>query len=200
MHTKKYAIHGVTRLINAGQLAQYVRELEWAQAYIITTESKGEKTEHVHFLICSDSRDCNRTRFRGLLKTKFSLKITTNGELNLDVKVKDQTQCLIYLCKEGYPEYVHGYPTDFVKDCSRKSYSKKVSMTVAIKELMCLVIKGQLTPIEYVIKYRMVRIKYHHPDPYWTRQFENATEMQKTEDQIREEVLSYSKLNNNLYT
>ncbi len=188
---RKYNLHGVTTMISAVLLSDYVKALPYAVAYVITTEERNTPKEHVHFYLTSDDRQLNRTRFRKEIKDHFKLEITKNGQFNIDVKVKDPIQCITYLCKEGFPEHVHCFGQAFIKKCSRNAYSKKVSMTTAIKRLQDLLVKEQLTPLEYTVEYRLCRKKYKKPDPNWTRQYENAFEQMKSDDTIREECNDY---------
>lgn len=196
---KKYNLHGVTTIINGGSLALYVSALPYVDAYVITTEAKGTPKEHVHFYLTSDSSKLNISRFRKDTKENFNLVIERNGQFNIDKKVKNPEQCIIYLCKEGFPEYVHNFPTEYMKECSRKSYSKEVSMTTAIKRLQGLLLKEQLTPLGYTIEYRLIRQKYRKPDPHWHRQYENAHELMKSSEVIIAECNAYEKQRNENY-
>ncbi len=190
----KYSVHGISRVIpGIMELAQTLKCKE-ISAFIITREEIGTPKEHIHFFCQSDNRHCNRTWIRKLIVDKFNLKITKNGQLNLDKKVKDCVQAVTYLTKEGYPEIVHNYPSSDIKTLSRMSYSKKISMTTAIKRLLSLVSNSQLTPEEYTVEYRLCRIKYRKPDPNWQRQYLNAEEQQKTELEIRTEVSDFKNL------
>lgn len=188
MQLKKRHLHGVTKLIKAGPLSQLFKKLEYIQIFVISTESRDTDKEHVHFYLSSDDKKLNRSRVRDDIKRLGDLKVTKNGQFNIDKKVKDPIQTVIYLCKEGYPDYVHGIPIADMKDATRKSYSKKVSMTTAIQNLMKQVIDGLIDAQEYTVQYRLLRIQYKKPDPNWMRQYDNACEIIKTEEIIREEV------------
>lgn len=193
MVNKTYECHGVSRLLNEVQLRDFARSKDYVQKYIITTESRDTPQQHVHFFL-QGTKSCNRTRLREEMKKEFNLTITKNGQLNIDKKVKDVDQCITYLCKEGYPTFVHGYTQQEIKQKTREAYNPKISMTKEIKVLLDQVNKGQLTPLEYTVEYRLVRNKCRKPDPYWKRQYDNAEEIQKTLSEIESEVRLYSEL------
>lgn len=187
----KYQIHGVTRLLKSTLLSQYLHTVEYVQKFIVTTEKRGTDKEHVHFYLESQDRKCNIHRFRQDAKAEFKFPASLkNGDFNLDKRVKDPLQNIIYLCKEGYPEHVHGFSVAFMKECTRSSYNPNVTMTTQLKNNLELFLKGQIEMDEYLLQYRHIRCGARKPDPNWHKQYYNALEQTTSEEdkktQIRE--------------
>ncbi len=187
----KFQLHGVTRLINGVELSKYLQTVEYVEKYVVTTEMRKTKKEHVHFYLESSKKDLNISHFRKDTKEQFKFEFSkplVNGDFNLDKKVKDPQQTIIYLCKEGYPEHVHGFSVAFMKACSRASYNPKITMTTQLKTNMELFLKGQKDMAEFLLDYRFIRCGARKPDLNWHKQYWNALEQTTSEEEKKEQI------------
>lgn len=190
----KNKFQGVQRLISGSQLRQIFASLQYVQRYIICTEDVGTDKEHVHFVVESDLNQLNLYRLRTDLKQEIQKlgkapEKYDNGMLNIS-KVEKPERMMSYIMKERV-DYVHNYDSAYIKECKKKSFLKKVSMTKAIQELKDKCYNSDITIQEYGVQYRLLRIAYKKPDPMWHKEIQRMQEMLKTEDQIKQEVQKF---------
>ncbi len=191
---EKYQVFGNSTLIKSKQLNDFLHTLPSNKIkfkWIITTEKRGTPKEHIHWFITSSRKACNNSLLRDTFKKEFKIEEPKNGELNFVRKVENPYNSIVYLTKEGYPEFVQGFPIQYMKTASRLSYNPKISMSTAIIKLKEELITQTLTPEEYVIAYVKLRKSYKKPDIYWNKQYYVALELTRSNDDIVKEVKKF---------
>lgn len=189
------SLQGVTRLITADILAEFIQGNEQILRYLIVTEKRGTAEEHTHFLIQGKQKIFNvynlKKRFKQQLEQFLGyVPAYKNGEFNL-TKCNDPARMAIYLQKEHLPNYAHGYRLDILKKLKGQSFEKKVSMTTAIGKLQEKLYLHQIDLEEYILSYRQLRNRYRKPDPHWAREADRKYEWLKTETTMKAEISQY---------
>lgn len=156
--------------------------------YAIVCEMMDTPQEHFHFIVQSD-RKITLFGLRASIKAAHPPDIVyQNGVLNISKCLKTREQC-IYMTKEVIPQIKHGYEIGLFEKLQKYSYKKKEkSMTREVAELKELLKNDLITVIEYVVQYRLIRLKHKNPDPNWQKEAFKALGMRSDEKKIREEV------------
>lgn len=193
-HDKKQ-FQGITRLISGSELRKLFSSYEPINRYIVSEEDVGQETYHVHFVVEGDTLALSNLRIylkdwlqqENKIEKNYKFK---NGELNI-AKIKPDTidTMITYILKQGC-EYVHNYNTDYIKECKRKSYLKKISMTKAIENLKKKYLANEIEIEEYILQYRQTRNRYMKPDPYWDKELRRMLEIKKDEEKMKKEIRS----------
>lgn len=191
-HDRKQ-FQGITRLISGLDLRHLFSSYEPINRYIVSEEDVGQETYHIHFVVEGDKLALSNLRIylkNYLIEKKIinESHVLKNGELNIS-KVKENTidTMITYILKQGC-EYVHNYNTEYIKECKKRSYLKKISMTKSIENLKKKYLASELNLEEYTLKYRQTRNMYMKPDPYWINEMRRMDEIKKTEDIMKKEI------------
>lgn len=168
--------------------------------YAIVCEGMGTEDEHYHFLAQSDKR-ITKHGLRKLIKDIHPHLVQDdykNGVLNISNCVNVQ-HFMVYITKEVIPQISHGYFVGMWEKLQKYSYQKKKkSMTQEIAELKDRLLHHELDVQEYVVQYRLLRLKHKNPDPHWQKEAYRAFGMRADEKQIREEVEKFFSWNINI--
>lgn len=192
-HCKKQ-FQGVTRLIKGSAVRDVLASYPECLKYVISTEKVGEPDEHVHFIAEGDHRHFSLSRLRALLKARIEAEGKTpkewiNGLLNIS-PVEKPERMMSYIMKERV-DYVHNYSKAYIKQCKKKSFLKKKSMTSAVADLKETLINGSIGLDAYILEYRILRNGYKKPDPQWFKEYDRMEEILKDEETMKKEIQKY---------
>jgi len=182
------SLQGVVRLTDEIGLATFFQKQPDVKSYILSTEKNNTKDgTHVHYLIQGTEKTLNIFNIRKRVKAYWpDVDWTTQGVFNIS-KCKNPLRLATYIQKEALTFTIHGYPKQ-IRELKQFSFKKEISMTTAIQKLKDEYIYQRFEVQEYMVQYRMLRIKYRKPDPNWVKEMYKMQEQIKTETQIREEV------------